>query len=271
MSLTADARLGGEFAKAARDVADGLRLAPVWGYMALRDIRARYRRTLLGPFWVAGGAVFTTLGLALVFGGLFGQPLEEAIPYIGAGIISWSFIQALSFDANAVMIGAAGSIKTLRLPYTFYLWRYAANTLLVFAHNVVAFLLLVLIITRAVPVSIVLIPAIALTASAALAWGLVISLVSARFRDVQYMLGYIAVVLFFMTPIFWRVEDLPPARQALILANPLVHMVELMRKPMLGELPSASDWGVTAAVMGVGLLISFIAFARARRRLVFWL
>ncbi len=270
MSLTATTPGGGEFAAALRDIREGFRLSPVWGYLALRDIRARYRRTLLGPFWIAGGTVFTSIGLALVFGGLFGQPLEVAVPYIASGIIAFTFIAALSFDANAVMINAAPTIKALPLPHTFHLWRFAANAILVFLHNLVAFILLVLVITRAVPLSLVLIPALMLVAAASLAWGFVISMVSARFRDVQYMLIYVSLLAFFLTPIFWRLSDLPPARQSLMRMNPFLYMVELARKPMLGELPTAADWGVTAGVLATGLIVGFLTFMKSRRRLVFW-
>lgn len=270
MSLTANTPHGGEFAKALRDIRDGLRLTPVWGYLALRDIRARYRRTLLGPLWVAGGTIATALGLAIVFGGLFGQPLEVALPYIASGILAYTFIASLSFDASTVMISAGGAIKSLPLPHTFHLWRFAANSVLVFVHNMVAFLVMVLVLTRAVPLSLVLIPALLLVAAAALVWGLVISVVSARFRDIQYLLGYLSLVLFFLTPVFWRLSDLPPARAALMAYNPLLYMVELARKPMLGELPTALDWIVTAGVLGVGMVVALLVFIPSRKRLVFW-
>jgi len=270
MTLTANASAAGEFGKAMRDIRDGLRLGPVWGYLALRDIRGRYRRTLLGPFWIAGGTITTALGLALVFGGLFGQPLELAVPYIASGIVAFGFISSLSFDANGVMINAGGSIRSIPLPHTFYMWRYVTNAVLVFAHNLAAFLVMVLIFTRAVPLSIVLIPALLLVAAASIVWGFVISLVSARFRDVQYMLTYVGLLLFFLTPIFWRLSDLPPARQAVMRLNPLLYMVGLARKPMLGELPTAAEWGVTAAILAVGLVTVLLVFVPARRRLVFW-
>ena len=80
-------------------------------------------------------------------------------------------------------------------------------------------------------------------------------------------------VLFFVTPIIW---SRPFFRQSLHGAcssdlNPFAHYVAIWRKPLMGEYPDALSWFVTGGLTFLGLCLAFVAFARYRREVVFWI
>jgi ABC-type polysaccharide/polyol phosphate export permease len=93
----------------------------------------------------------------------------------------------------------------------------------------------------------------------------------ARFRDLSPMIGMVIQLAFFLTPILWRLEDIPEQNRWLVAANPAYHLVEIARAPILGSesfWPSLLASTVTAALL---LCIAFVLLSVFRRRISYWL
>ena len=75
----------GRFASAVHDVVQGVELTPIWFQVGINQLIARYRRTILGPFWIAGSLIATALALWFVFGSLMGADYHSTFAYIIAG------------------------------------------------------------------------------------------------------------------------------------------------------------------------------------------
>ena len=97
-----------------------------------------------------------------------------------------------------------------------------------------------------------------------------LAIICTRYRDVQQIVSTGIQIMLFATPIMWPVSALGPA---VIIAyiNPLYHMMELVRAPMLGNVPSMLSWLVAIACAIVGWTVAMLLLRRASRRLVFWL
>jgi ABC-type polysaccharide/polyol phosphate export permease len=91
-----------------------------------------------------------------------------------------------------------------------------------------------------------------------------------RFRDFQQMVASILQVMVFVTPVFWQVNQIQGKRAIIIHANPLHHMVEVVRQPLLGAMPSSMSYLVCVGCAVVGWLLAFKLFARKRHRLAYW-
>jgi ABC-type polysaccharide/polyol phosphate export permease len=101
--------------------------------------------------------------------------------------------------------------------------------------------------------------------------GLIIAIPSTRFRDINQFVGFSVQVLFFLTPIFWTPDQMHGKRRVFFEYNPLAHMLELVRQPLLGRAPALEHW-VVATAFGIFLAITaFILMVLFRRRVVFWL
>jgi ABC-2 type transport system permease protein len=99
--------------------------------------------------------------------------------------------------------------------------------------------------------------------------GLLLGLLSARFRDVPQIVANAIQVVFFLTPIIWQPDLLP--RHALVLTfNPFFYAVELVRAPLLGTAPPLRSWLVVLAVTFVGTAITLAMYTRFRCRIAYW-
>src|SRR5262249_38991878 len=93
---TSMARL--RLARARADLVGGLRRWELWGTLGWRDIRQRYRRSTLGPFWLTISMGVMVAALGLVYAELFGHTLADYLPQLALGLIVWSFISTPIVD-----------------------------------------------------------------------------------------------------------------------------------------------------------------------------
>ena len=257
-------------AKAARDLADGLRMHRVWTMLARMDIRQRYRRSILGPFWITIAMIVWILAIGPLYSHLLGIGSDEFIPYVAMGIITWGLISGLLLDGANAFVSADNLVRSVKLPYTVHILRVLQRNLIIFLHNLLAF----------VPFMIWLgiwpqwrwlaaIPGLALILMAAMPAAFLLGTLSARFRDLQQIIASIVQLAFFMTPIFWKAELLGE-RSYFADYNPFQVMLEMVRRPIVEGLPGWQDYGKMLVLIVVLYLWAAPFFSTYRRRLAFW-
>jgi ABC-type polysaccharide/polyol phosphate export permease len=96
-------------------------------------------------------------------------------------------------------------------------------------------------------------------------------MISTRYRDVNYMVGFVLGVAFLMTPVFWRRAALPESRYWIVDMNPLSHMLEILRQPLLGHPAALHHWTSVLLVLAIGGVATVLSLMLYRRRVVFWL
>jgi ABC-type polysaccharide/polyol phosphate export permease len=254
------------------DVARALSLWHVWAYMAWQDVISKYRRSILGPLWIAGGMIATSLAISVSWGAISGQPLHDFLPFAMGGILIWThFIAILVTEAPDLFVMAQGSIRNNAFPFMFYVLRFATRSLMVFAHNLVVFWVATAFVGNAHLPNWQLLPGLIVLTLVVLALAPVVGMVSARFRDMRFMLPFLAQILFFITPVFWHADTLVGPKAAFVTYNPLYYLLEIMRTPLLGQPVSSSVWGVALAILAGSVVLWFVSFSAARRRIAFWI
>ena len=261
---------GTEVRKALQDFMEGLRLWRVWSYFAWLDVTAKYRRSILGPLWVSGGMVATSLALAIVFGAIFGNPLREILPYIMSGMLAWQLAALPITTGPDVFVSATGLIKSQRFPFWFHVFRHTARELIVFAHNIVIFFIMTALVRNFAVLHWQFIPALVLVPAFGAIYSCIIAMLAARYRDLRFMLPFLSQVIFFMTPVFWRSDAITDERSIIFEYNPLYYVVEILRNPLLGVSTPLSFWLNTILFIIVGAAIWLVTFALYRKRIPFW-
>jgi lipopolysaccharide transport system permease protein len=255
---------------AANDLLEGVKAKRVWMLLARMDIRQRYRRSILGPFWITITMVIWILAIGPLYGHLLGLSSQEFIPYLAMGIISWGFVSGMLLDGSGAFVEAENLVRAVKLPYTVHILRVLYRNLIVFLHNMLAFVPFMLFLQVWPKWEwLMAIPGVALVMLAALPAAFLLGTLSARFRDMQQIIASIVQLAFFLTPIFWR-ADLLKDRIYFAEYNPFHIMLEVIRSPVVSGIP---PWQTYAKAAAIALLLYALAapfFARYRRRLAFW-
>ena len=99
----------------------------------------------------------------------------------------------------------------------------------------------------------------------------VVAILSTRFRDIPLIVTNAFMALFWLTPVVYELDQMSGAMKTLISFNPLYHILEVFRAPLLLAEPTATNWLVAIGTAVVGWVFLFLLFARTRKRIPFWL
>ena len=257
-------------ALALQDVVEGACAFRLWGMLGWQDIRQRYRRSTLGPFWLTISMGALVGGLGVLYAGLFRMDVADYLPFVAAGLIIWGLLSGLITEGCAAFIGAEGIIKQVNLPLSVHVYRVVWRNLIVFAHNVAIYVAAAVIFSiQPGWTGLLVLPGLALLCLNGVWMGLLFGLVSARFRDVPQIVASVVQVAFFLTPIIWKPELLPDRAFVLDL-NPFFHLVELVRAPSLGQAPGLVSWFAAVGITLGGWLVTLLMYRRYRWRIAYW-
>ena len=189
-----------QFNLAWHDFEKGLQAYRVWQSWALQDIKLRYRRSVLGPLWLTITMAITIAAMGIIYSKLFHINTLQYIPFLTAGIIGWTLISGLTNDLMDAFISNESLIKQIRLPFLLYIHRAIWRNMIILAHNLGVWFFVILLFPTSMHSLIALIlffPDLLLIYLNALSIGIILAMISARYRDFPLIMKNVLQVLFF--------------------------------------------------------------------------
>ncbi len=251
-----------------------LNLRDLWQYrdllyiLTMRDIKVRYKQTLLGAAWAIIQPLFTMLIFTLFFGKLAGMP-SDGIPYpifAYAGLLPWTFFSNAVTNSGNSLVGNSNLITKIYFPRMIIPMASVAAGLLDF---VIAFgLLVVLMFYYGVGLSInlLMLPVLlVLTSLLAIGVGMWMSALNVKYRDIRYALPFLIQLGMFASPIIYPLSLVPEKWRWLMALNPLAGQIEAYRSAFFGK---PFDWlslGVSAVLTFAVLIYSAYNFRRMEK------
>jgi ABC-type polysaccharide/polyol phosphate export permease len=239
--------------------------------LGFNDIKARYRGSIIGPWWITIALAVTVGGVAVLYSGLFKTDLSIYAPHIAVTLTVWGMIQAALGEATAVFLVASNVIKQTALPKSGHIIRMLVRNLLIFAHNfIVAVAVLIIFRVNVFPWVILALPGLLLVVLN-LAWmSLIIASLSVRFKDVPQIVNNGLVFITIMTPVYWMPTQL--GKNAWVTGiNPFYYLLEIVRQPLLGHLPAAPVWPTVLIMTVLGWIVAVLSYAPMRGKIVHWI
>lgn len=216
------------------------------------------------------GIQISTMGV--VFSIIFKTQPQEYVPFLAVSIILWMFLASSINDSCLSFTSAEGVIKQLDVPLHVHVFRVVWKNTLNLAHNLVIIPIAFLAVGFSVgPSVILLIPGFALLL-ANLSWmAMALALLNARFRDTSPIINSLMTVAFYITPVMWYPSLLPGGTAHLLLGlNPLYHLLQIVRLPVLGQIPTLENWYLSAILGAAGWGLTFLLYNRLRSRVAYW-
>ncbi|MCC6468879.1 MAG: ABC transporter permease [Alphaproteobacteria bacterium] len=253
------------------DLRRGVEAWNIWHILAMQELRQRYRRSVLGPLWISVSLAVQVAVMGFLVGVLFKQEHTKYLPYATLGIILWNFISTSLMEGANCFVGASTYLLQCKRPLFAFVIHVLWRNLVYLAHTAVIFVIVALIFTVPLaPATLLVLPGLVLLI-VNMAWMLLfIGVIAARFRDVHMMLSSSMTVLFWVTPIVFYPEMLGQFRWITDF-NPLAHLLEIVRAPLLGQVPAAEPWLFTIGMAVIGWIATFQLFSRFRARIPYWL
>lgn len=242
--------------------------------LGLQDIKQAYRRSAIGSFWITIGMAFQILIIGFVFGVIFRMPINEYLPFLASGLILWSFFSTTISEGCLSFISSETLIRQLNLPLFVYVVRTVWKNIIMFGHNAVILPLVFLIVGQfSLFEFLFFVPGVVLLV-ANVSWvSFILAFLSARFRDIPQVVSSALVALFYLTPVMWSEKLLGNNVLAhwLLGLNPIYHWLQIVKLPLLGELPTFENWAISAVSVLIGWVGAYMLHKKAARHVPYWL
>jgi ABC-type polysaccharide/polyol phosphate export permease len=253
------------------DLIESARLAPLWLALGWHDIKQRYRRSVVGPFWITISTLLFLAVMSFLYAALFKQPYSVFLPMATAGLVTGGFISGCLTEGARVFIDQSTAIKQLPLPLPVHVFRLLWLQFVVMLHNAVVIVPISFFMGQAPNHNIILIlPALALLLINLCWMALLLGIISARYRDVPIIVGALMPIMFLATPIFWTRDLLPGDRSWVVEFNPIANMIEVVRGPVLGTAPPSTAWIACILAAILGWTVTITVYGRCRHRIASW-
>ena len=251
-------------------------LVQAWRYrdliwqLIIRDVTARYKRSVLGIAWTMLNPLGTMVVMTIVFSQLFNR-IEGYSAFLLSGLVIWNFFSQASSTGINNLVRGGPMFTRIYVPRAAFAISSVGTGLVNLIFTLIVLFGVMLVV--GVPItwtSFLSIVPILLTALFALGMSLIISSAGIYFDDVVQMYGILLTAWMYFTPIIYQIDILPNLAARLIFFNPMYHMVEMMRKTTYaGELFTWTElgWGVLFSI--VPLVIGWLIFTSVSEQLAY--
>lgn len=229
---------------------------PLLYELVARDVKIKYRKSILGVLWTILNPLLMMVILSIVFSNLMKFDVENYSLYILGGQILFTFYNEATSGAMSAILGNASLIKKVYIPkYLFVLSRIASSSINIMSSFCA--MIIVMLCTRTelhFTMFLAIVPIIFLVVFS-LGVGLALAALTVKFRDVIHLYGVFLTGLMYLTPIIYPMSILPNWVRFIVNLNPLTWMVEMFRDVMIyNTIPSFTK-------IVVSLVVSFVTLA----------
>lgn len=256
-----------------KDVSEAVGAWRLWLVLGYRDMRAQYDRSRLGPFWQTAHAAVWIGALAFIFTNVFDveQDLNEFIAYIAIGLVLFNYINAIVTGASDVFVRSRILIHAHPAPLFVHPLRLVASAVYQLAFQLIAVAgVLVIFPIPLAPTAPLALVGLVLTALMSVAVANILALAGARFGDFRFAMLAIMRLMFFVTPVFWTLDQWSGAPLQLVTLNPITNYITIIRDPLLGLVPDPLVYVKAVFWLGLCGSVGALWFARVRHTIAMW-
>ena len=232
------------------------RFTPLLKELVVRDIKVRYRHSVLGMVWTVLNPLLMMVVITIVFSTLFKQNIPNFPIYYLSGSLLFSFNSESTTTALNSIISNASLIKKVYIPKYLFPFSNVLSGLVNLGFSLIA-MFIVMVITKApFHITLLLIPIpIFYTFLFATGLGILLSALTVYFRDIAHFYGVFILAWTYFTPVFYPAEILSDTAMKFMQLNPMYHYVSYMRELVLyGNFPSMKE-NLLCILIGIFMIV----------------
>jgi lipopolysaccharide transport system permease protein len=247
-----------------------LQLRAVWEYrellyfMVWRDVKVRYKQTALGVAWIVLQPLIGTVVFTVIFGGLLNVP-SNGVPYpifAYAGLLPWQYFATSLTRTSTNLVDNANLISKIYFPRLVVPLSGILSNLVDFAVGLVILAVLMVIYRMPLTPALLTLPIFLLLAMVtALGFGLWLSALNVRYRDIKHLVPFIVQIWLYLTPVIYPVTIVPETFHPLLALNPMTGVVSGFRWALLGGEAATNGLDAPGVFFALSVIIALVVLA----------
>ena len=238
-------------------------------FLVLRDVKVRYKQTVLGVLWAALQPLFTMLIFTVIFG-RFAKIPSEGFPYaifVFAGLLPWTLFANAVTQASQSLISQQALLTKIYLPRLFVPGAAIGGGLVDLAISSIVFLGIMFYYSVVPGWGFLAVPLLVLlTSAAALGVGLSLAALTVTYRDFRYVVPFMIQSWLYISPVIYPVSVVPAKWQWALALNPMAGIIDAFRSALLGLPWNLTTLGVSSASSIAILVFGLFYFRKTERR-----
>ena len=202
-----------------------------------RDIKIKYRRSVLGVLWTLLNPLLMMVVLSVVYSNLFKFDIENFPLYLLSGQVMFNFYSDATTSSMNAILGSASLIKKIYVPKYLFVLSRVCSSVINFLAAFLAMILVMLALRVELHYTVFLsfVPVVLLVIFS-LGIGLILSAITVKFRDVMHLYSVFVTVIMYLTPVIYPMSILPDWLKIIVKANPLTNYLTMFRDVMLNNM-----------------------------------
>lgn len=252
-----------------------LNFRELWAYrellwvLTMRDIKVRYKQTVLGASWAIIRPVLTMVIFSVVFGQLAKMP-SDGFPYpvfVYAALLPWTFFAAAITSSGQSLVGSANLVSKVYFPRLIIPLSSIGAGLVDLAVSTVVLLLMMAWFGVGFTWNLLAMPLLLIgVVFAALGVGTLLSALTVAYRDFTHLTPFLVQIWMYVTPVIYPVSIVPEKWQWLLYLNPMTGLIEAFRSAFLGKPFDVSGIGISLLVAVAVFAVAVAYFERVERQ-----
>ena len=239
-----------------------LRFKPLLTELVSRDIKIKYRRSVLGVLWTILNPLCMMIILSIVFSNIFKFDVENFPLYVLSGQVVFNFYNDATSSSMTSILFNASLIKKVYVPKYLFVFARIVSSFINLVASLCALLVMMVVMRAELHWEMILsvIP-LTMVVGFSLGIGLILAAVTVKFRDIMHLYAVFTTGLMYLTPVIYPMSILPHTIKQLVMLNPLTNYLLMVRDVMFNHtLPSLSGIVIGLVEMVLALAIGFWVF-----------
>lgn len=241
--------------------------------LVARDLKIKYRKSVLGYLWSILNPLLMMTILTLVFSNMFRFDIENYPVYLLTGQLMFTFFsESTNMAMNSILSGAALIKKVYLSKYIFPISRVISSfTTMIF--SLFALLIVMLVTDSEFHITIIILPLVLIYVFIfSIGISLILSTIIVFFRDTQYLYGVLLTALNYLTPIFYPVNILPDWLKEIMVFNPMYNFIEMFRNIMIyGRWPEVTEHCICILFAVGALMLGIYIFKKKQNDFILYI
>ncbi len=258
---------------ALQDIRESFSNSQLWLWTGIQDIKLRYRRSVLGPWWLTISTGILVAAMGVLYAGIFKQEIADYLPNFAVSYIFWIFFSGQMNESTTAFTQFEHILKQTRIPLLSCVLRILTRHVIILLHNALIILISFMIFGFNFSWNLIyFLPGFFIFLLFLFSISIAIGILCTRYRDMVQVISSVLQILFFLSPILWKTEILEHGAQTLIVkANPIFYLIEIIRRPLFGRTITFDLWNGALLCTAMSVLIAVFLFFKYRARITYWL
>lgn len=244
-----------------------LKYRELLGIFVWRDLKVRYKQTILGVLWAIVQPV-ATMTIFTLFFGRFAKVPSDGAPYsifVFCGLIFWNYFSSALTTASNSLVDNEGIVKKIFFPRLLLPGAAAITPTIDFLISTTVLLVLSFFLgfTPGWLILVIIPVGLLISVLTVIGLGTFLAAINVRYRDVRYIIPFFIQILLFLTPVIYPISIVPTEWQWVLSLNPLTGVITAARAAFLGT--AAIDWPALLASFGIALVLSVVGITFFRK------